>query len=83
MAHGGLTIKVVGGDHLTMVAEPHVALLADYLAADIDANVTDIGPIGPTGAFGKLDAPMEHFGPPRASHPLTEPMVPQDGKADP
>ncbi|MDH4278291.1 MAG: AMP-binding protein, partial [Acidimicrobiia bacterium] len=36
VADGGLTIRVVEGDHLTMVAEPHVGRLADLLRVDVD-----------------------------------------------
>ncbi len=36
VAAGGLTIRVVEGDHLTMVAEPHVERLADLLRVDTE-----------------------------------------------
>ncbi len=36
VADGGLIIRVVEGDHLTMVAEPHVERLAELLQVDID-----------------------------------------------
>jgi amino acid adenylation domain-containing protein len=39
VAHGGLIIKVVSGDHISMVAEPNVGLLARYLREDIDAHL--------------------------------------------
>ena len=35
VAKGGITVDVVGGDHLTMVAEPHVGELAALLEAEI------------------------------------------------
>ncbi len=41
VAHGGLTIKVVSGDHISMVAEPNVGLLARYLREDIDAHLPE------------------------------------------
>jgi amino acid adenylation domain-containing protein len=41
VAHGGITVRLVGGDHLTMVAEPQVGLLAEFLAADIAAALAD------------------------------------------
>ena len=45
VANGGLIIRVVSGDHLTMVAEPHVERLADLLQIDIDDALA-------TGEFG-------------------------------
>ncbi len=41
VAHGGLSIKVVSGDHISMVAEPNVGLLARYLREDIDAYLPE------------------------------------------
>ncbi len=41
VAHGGLTIRVIPGDHLTMVAEPHVQHLAEQLVIDIEAALDD------------------------------------------
>ncbi len=38
VAKGGLTIRVVEGDHLTMVAEPHVERLAELLLIDVGAE---------------------------------------------
>ncbi len=46
VADGGLIIRVVGGDHLTMVAEPHVERLADLLQVDINDALA-------TGGLGK------------------------------
>ncbi|MDH3296329.1 MAG: thioesterase domain-containing protein, partial [Acidimicrobiia bacterium] len=39
VAAGGITIRAVGGDHLSMVAEPNVARLARLLEADIASHL--------------------------------------------